>query len=179
MTNIKKISLSAMFLCIGLVLPFLTGQLQTIGNMLLPMHLPVLLCGLILGAKYGFATGIILPVLRSLIFTKPPMYPNAVIYAVELCTYGLVIGLVYKCFAKKNVGAVYASLVSAMISGRIVWAAAKNVVLGLSGKSFTFEMFLSGAFLEAIPGIILQLVLIPVLMVVLQRAGYLPEDKNE
>ena len=67
----QKIVLSGMFLAIGFVLPFLTGQIQQIGKMLLPMHIPVLLCGLICGAKYGLSVGLLLPLSRSLIFGMP------------------------------------------------------------------------------------------------------------
>ena len=89
---IKKITLSAMFLAIGLVLPFLTGQIPEIGSMLLPMHIPVLLCGLICGWQYGGAVGLIVPLLRNLLFGMPPM-PGAVSMAFDLAAYGLIIGL--------------------------------------------------------------------------------------
>ena len=65
---IKRITLSALFLAIGYVLPFLTGQIQTIGNMLLPMHIPVLLCGIVCGWQYGLGVGLVLPITRSWLF---------------------------------------------------------------------------------------------------------------
>ncbi|MBQ1258575.1 MAG: ECF transporter S component, partial [Clostridia bacterium] len=76
-SNILKLTLSAMFMAIGLVLPLLTGQIKTIGNMLLPMHIPVMLCGLICGWYYGAAVGFILPILRSVTFGMPELYPSA------------------------------------------------------------------------------------------------------
>ena len=119
--QVKNLTLAAMFLAIGFVLPFLTGQIQTIGNMLSPMHIPVLLCGLICGWKYGVAVGFILPLLRSMIFGMPPMYPNAIAMAFELMTYGLVIGLLYSRSRWQCVVALYRCLIAAMLAGRVVW----------------------------------------------------------
>lgn len=167
--GIQNLVLSAMFLAIGFVLPLFTGQIKVIGQMLLPMHLPVMLCGLICGAPYGFAVGLLLPILRSVVFSMPPIYPNSVWMSLELAAYGLVIGLVYALFEKKNTLSVYVSLIAAMIAGRIVWGIAKAILLGLGGKPFTFAMFIAGGFAEAFPGIILQLVLIPLIMVIINR----------
>ncbi len=168
---LKNLTLAAMFLALGLVLPLLTGQIPQIGNMLLPMHIPVLLCGLICGWQYGGAVGFVMPLLRYLIFGMPPM-PNAVSMAFELAAYGLVIGLLYFHARRKNLLSVYISMLVAMIAGRAVWGIVQMVVLGLSG--FTWKMFLAGAFLNAIPGIILQLILIPAIMAVLDRTGLVP-----
>ena len=175
--NIKRLTLSAMFLALGLVLPFLTGQVPQIGNMLLPMHIPVLLCGLICGWPYGLIVGIITPLLRCILFGMPPFYPNALGMAFELATYGAVIGIAYHRFAFKGLFRIYASLITAMIAGRIVWGLARVIMLGLGNTPFGWQMFLSGAFLTAIPGIILQLVLIPILMFALERARVLPIDR--
>lgn len=167
----KNLTLSAMFLALGMVLPFLTGQIQQIGNMLLPMHIPVLLCGLICGWQYGAAVGFILPLLRSVTFGMPPMYPVALAMAFELATYGLVSGFLYARSRWQCVIALYRCLIAAMIAGRLVWGVAEIVLLGLRGKAFTWEAFLAGALLNAIPGIILQLVLIPAIMVALNKSG--------
>ena len=168
--TIKKLVLSAMFLSIGLVLPLLTGQIRYIGNMLLPMHIPVLLCGLICGYKWGFAVGAVLPLLRSAIFGKPAIFPNAAAMAFELAAYGAVIGFVFMRSKKRNMLSVYVSLVAAMISGRALWALAETVILGIWFDGFTLELFYTNAFLTAIPGIILQLVLIPAVMFALQKS---------
>lgn len=114
----KNITLSAMFLAIGFVLPFFTGQIKQIGNMLLPMHIPVLLCGLICGWKYGACIGFILPLMRSAIFGMPVLFPNAVSMALELAAYGLVVGIVYGVSKWKCVIALYRALIIAMITGR-------------------------------------------------------------
>ena len=166
---LKNMILSAVLLAVGMVLPMLTIQIKEIGDSLLPMHIPVMLCGLLCGWQYGGFIGFILPVLRSVIFGMPPIYPNAVWMALELAAYGVAIGLVYSAFKKKNILSIYVSLVSAMLLGRVVWGIAKAVLLGVGGKLFTFTMFWVGGFVDAVPGIILQLVLIPLLVTVLNK----------
>lgn len=165
-----KLTLSAVFMALGMVLPFLTGQVPQIGSMLLPMHLPVFLCGLICGWKYGAAVGLILPLLRTAVFGMPPVYPTAIAMAFELLTYGLVSGLVYHR-GHQNVVKLYGAMVIAMVSGRVVWGIAQLVLLGIKGNAFTLQAFISGALLSAVPGIVLQLVLIPVIMVALDKGG--------
>ena len=167
----KNLTLSAMFLAIGMVLPFLTGQIPQIGNMMLPMHIPVLLCGVICGCKYGAVLGFILPLIRYMVFGMPVLFPTGMAMAFEMLTYGLVIGLVYSLSRWKCIVSLYRALIAAMISGRLVWAVAQMVLLGVSGGAFTMKMFLAGAFFNAVPGIIIQLVLIPAVMVALGRTG--------
>ena len=113
---VRNLTITGMFLAIGLVLPFLTGQLQSMGNALLPMHLPVFLCALICGWKYAVPMAFILPPLRSLLFTMPPLYPTAVSMAFELAVYALVTGLVYALLRKKNVLSVYISVIAGMLA---------------------------------------------------------------
>lgn len=163
--------LSAMFLALGIVLPFFTGQIPQVGQMLLPMHIPVLLCGLICGWQYGAAVGLVTPLLRSVLFTAPPMYPAAVAMAFELAAYGSIAGFLYARSRWQCVVALYRSLLIAMVGGRVVWGMVRVVLAGMSGSAFTWQMFLSGALLTAIPGIALQLVFIPAVMVALDRAG--------
>ena len=161
---IKKTIISAMFLGLGMVLPFLTGQIKEIGDTLLPMHIPVMLCGLICGGKYGFIVGLILPFLRSVTVGMPPLFPNAVWMSIELATYGFVVGFLYSSYNKKQTWWLYCSLIISMICGRISWGVAKAVLLGVSGKMFTLEAFITGGIIDAVPGIILQIVLIPVIV---------------
>ena len=172
---IRNLTLSAMFLAIGFVLPFLTGQIQPFGMMLLPMHIPVLLCALICGWKYGLAVGLILPVLRSATLGMPPMIPMAVSMSLEMATYGLILGLMYMFYQKKtSLGffpVIYLSLIKAMLIGRAVWGIAMFLLLSARGGMFTFQAFIAGAFVNAVPGIILQLVLIPAVMIALDKAG--------
>ena len=172
--NLQKLVLSAMFFALGLVLPFLTGQIREIGNMLLPMHLPVLLCGLICGWKYGGVVGFFVPLVRSLIFGMPVLYPNAVGMAFELLTYGLLTGLLFQKAEHQSTKKLFATLLITVVSGRIVWGIARTVMLGLSDESFTFAMFIANGITNAIPGLILQFTLIPAIILVLKKAKLIP-----
>ena len=165
----RQLVLAALFLALAFVLPMITGHVPQIGNMLCPMHFPVLLAGFVLGGPWGLALGFIAPLLRSVLFGMPPMYPIAISMAFELATYGLVSGLVWHR-VKHTLPMMYAALVSAMVAGRLVWGAVRFVLAGLTGSSFPFSAFLSGALLTAIPGIVAQLVLIPLILVALQNA---------
>lgn len=175
---VLNLTLVAMFLAVGLLLPFLTGQIQHIGNMLLPMHIPVIMCGLICGWKYGLAVGAVMPILRSLIFTMPPMYPQAIAMAFELAAYGFVVGLLYERSRWKCIISLYRSMLIAMIAGRIVWGIAEIFLLGLGENGFTWGAFMTGAFLNAFPGIILQLIFIPAMMLVLNKTGLVTFSKH-
>ena len=167
--NLLNLVLSAMFLALGIVLPFLTGQIKEIGNMLLPMHIPVMLCGLVCGWQYGLLIGAVTPILRSALFGMPVMFPSAISMAFELATYGFVIGYLFSHAKWKCIKSLYRCLIIAMISGRVVWGIVQTCLLGLGGNGFTLTMFLSGAILNAIPGIILQLVLVPAVMLILGK----------
>lgn len=167
----RNFVLAAMFMALGLVLPFLTGQIQQIGNMLLPMHLPVLVCGLICGWQYGAVVGFVLPLLRFALFGMPPIYPMGVSMAFELAAYGFLVGWLYSHSRWQCIISLYRCLLAAMVGGRLVWGAVRVLLSGVAGQAFTWEMFLSGALLTAIPGIVLQLTLIPALMLALDRTG--------
>ncbi len=170
--KLKKIVFSALFIALGLVFPFLTGQIKEIGKMLLPMHIPVLLCGLILGWQYGVAVGFITPILRSICFSMPVMYPNAISMAFELATYGGVAGYIYLNSKWQCTKSLYRSMIIAFFVSRASLGITKTLLMGFG--NYTIKMFVAGAFLDAIPGIIFQVVLIPVIMVSLKRAKFVP-----
>lgn len=151
-----------MFIAIGIVLPFLTGQIPEIGSKLLPMHYAVLLSGFMMGPLYGSLIGLITPLLRTLLFQMPP-FLTAITMAFELASYGFFTGLFYKKL-KMNV---YVSLILSMILGRIVWGCASAIIYG----EMTLSIFLTGGFINALPGIILQLILIPILVHTLIKAN--------
>lgn len=176
--NTKNLTISAMLFALGLVLPFLTGQIPQIGSMLLPMHIPALLCGLICGWKYGLFLGFALPLVRSVLFGMPPIYPTATAMAFELATYAVVAGLVYNKEGYYCIRSLYRSLLLAMVAGRVVWGGVMVVLMGVKGNAFTWGAFMADALLNAIPGIILQLVLIPALMLALNKTGVLPSAKK-
>ena len=165
---IKKLVYSAMFLAMAIVFPFVTGQLQSFGAMLCPMHVPVLLCGFICGARYGAAVGATAPLLRFTLFGMPKLL-SAIPMSFELCLYGLCAGLLYKLFPKKMIYT-YVSLVLAMLAGRAVWGAVSAVIAGLNETAFGLEAFWLGAFAGSVPGIVLQIILVPVIVLALKRA---------
>lgn len=171
-SELKNLIISAMLLATGLVLPFLTGQIQQIGNMLLPMHFPVILCGFICGWKYGLSVGFIMPLLRSALFSMPVMYPSAIAMAFELAAYGFFAGFLFSHAKWQCLKSLYRCLVMSMVLGRVVWGIAMTVLLGLGSDSFTLTAFLTGAVLNAIPGIIAQLILIPAIMLALHKTHF-------
>ena len=168
--QIRKLTYSALFLALAMVLPFVTGQIPQIGSMLSPMHIPVLLCGFLCGWPWGLAVGVIAPMLRSVIFGMPAMFPGAVAMTFELATYGAVSGLLYKMLPRRK-SSVYITIVTAMLLGRIVWGIARLILAGLSGQTFTWALFMAGAFTNAFPGIILHLALVPLLVIIMEKAG--------
>ena len=170
----KKIVLSGLFLALGLVMPFMTGQIPEIGNMLLPMHIPVLVCGFVCGWQYGLVVGFLTPLLRSFLFGMPPLVPKAICMAFELAAYGFVVGLMYQKMRHKKWG-IYISLLVAMVMGRAVWGLVATVVYQVAGVSFGMELFLTEAFVNAIVGIMVQLVLVPALIYSLEKANLLEE----
>lgn len=178
-TPVKSLVLSALFIAIGITLPFLTGQLKIIGKMLLPMHLPVMLCGLICGWQYGLICGIITPLLRSVLFGMPILFPSAAAMSVELAVYGSVIGLLYRRINNGKVVSLYISLVSAMVIGRAIWGIVMYFFIFVNGNNFTFTAFIAGAFTDAFPGIILQLILIPAIMTALHKAKVINAQKGK
>lgn len=174
MSNTKKLTLSALFIALGIVLPFITGQVPQVGNMLLPMHIPVLLCGFVCGGPYGLAVGFILPLLRSLLLGMPKLMPTAVGMAFELATYGVTAGLMYSRFKNRNFG-IYISLITSMVAGRVIWGMVSLVLYRILGNPFTWEIFAAEAVLNAIPGIIVQLILIPAIIFALKKNHLLDE----
>lgn len=174
---IFNISFTGIMIALGLVLPFLTGQIPEIGSMLCPMHIPVFICGLICGWKYGLIAGLLTPVLRSITFGMPPLYPTAISMSFELATYGFTSGLFFQLFKKlktKYILNTYLTLIISMLLGRIVWGIARYVISIFDGSNlFNIKIFITGAFISAWPGILLQLILIPSLMFILVKAKLL------
>lgn len=169
--SLFRLILAAMFLALAMVLPFLTGQIKQFGNALCPMHIPILLCGFFCGPWYGLGIGLIAPLLRFALFGMPPIMPTGVAMCFELAAYGFAAGMLYKLLPKK-IPYIYVSLIGAMIVGRLVWGCAMLVLMGLGKAEFGWAAFLSGAVTNAIPGIILQIVLIPVLVMALKKYTY-------
>lgn len=170
-TRVRNLVLSALMLAVAYVLPFFTGNIPQIGSMLLPMHLPTLLCGFLCGGPWGAAVGFLAPLLRSFYVGMPKLYPTAVAMAVEMAVYGLVAGVLYRRLPGKGLGRIYVSLVAAMLSGRVVWGITMALITLTAGSTFPMSAFVAGAFANAVPGIILQLVAIPAIVFALERAA--------
>lgn len=164
----KRLVLASLFLVIGLILPFFTGQIPMIGNMLLPMHIPVLLCGFICGWKYGLAVGGLTPLVRSVLFGMPILFPNAIGMAVELAVYGVCAGILGNRFGRKLTG-IYPALILTMITGRMAWGITSFVLFSVLGNQFTWEIFFAQSVWNAIPGIAIQLIIIPLIVHVIPQ----------
>lgn len=161
----KRLVVSALMLALALVLPYFTGGIPAIGNLLL--------CGFLCGGGWGAGVGLAAPLLRSLLAGRPEFFPTAFSMAFELAAYGLISGLLYRRLPK-NAAGVYASLAGAMVGGRMVWGAVRALITLASPTPFGLAIFWTEAVLNAIPGILLQLVLIPALVLSLQRARLSP-----
>lgn len=168
MSKIRKITYSAFFICLGLVLPLLTGQIKEFGMMLTPMHFPVLICGIVCGEMAGLMVGIVTPLLRSVLFQMPILFPSAFAMAFELGAYGWLFAYLYKKL-KRYPFALYISLISAMLGGRILWGLIMALIMNIQGNAYTVSMFLNGAILNSLPGILLQLLLIPMIVKSLRK----------
>ncbi len=169
-----KLVLSALFLAIGMVLPMLTGQIAQIGSMLLPMHIPVLLCGFICGYKYGAAVGFILPLIRTMLFGVPNLYPEAIAIAFELASYGFLSGFLFGRAKWQCIKMLYRCLIAAMLGGRIIRGIVQALLLGFKGNQLIVSSFISGVVIHSIPGIILQLILVPSIMLALHKTHLVP-----
>ena len=172
--NLKRMIYAALCLALCMVLPFLTGQIPEIGKRLSPMHIPVFLCGFLCGWPWGLAVGAIAPILRSALFGMPAMGPDAFSMAFELAAYGAVAGILYKMLPRKP-WSVYISLIVAMIVGRLVWGLSKWAMLG---NAFTPAIFITKGFVDALPGIILHIVLIPPIVLALNKAGFVENNRR-
>ena len=161
--RLAALTCAAVCLALCLTLPLLTMQLRSFGRMLAPMHFPVLLAGFLCGPWWAGAVGLIAPVLRHAVFAQPPV-PNCYAMALELATYGVVTGLLHRAAPKRTA----ASLLAAMLAGRAVFGLAMALV---TGGTYTWKAFVAAAFLDAWPGMLLQLALIPALLAALRRAG--------
>ena len=167
---IRRMVSAAVCLALCMVLPFLTGQIPQVGSALSPMHIPVLLAGFLCGPWWAMAVGAVAPLLRFALFGMPPIFPTGVAMCFELAAYGLVSGLLYARLPKKTVN-IYVSLVAAMLAGRVVWGIVRVALSGVAGQPFTWAAFMAGAFANAVPGIIVHILLIPVIVMALRKAG--------
>ncbi len=174
MSSMKKLTISALCVALCVILPQVIPG-QELRSLLSPMHLPVLLCGLVCGWPYGAACGVMGPVLSSLITSMPPTAPLVPMIP-ELCAYGLMAGLLMQVIRTGKLYAdLYLSLVPAMLIGRVVGGVARALFFMAQAKSYSIALWVGSYLTGTLPGIILQLVLLPILVVALTKAKLIPE----
>lgn len=166
--NTKQLVLAALCVALGVVLPVAFHSIPNAGSVLLPMHIPVLLCGLVCGPVYGLLSGILTPLLSSMIAGMPPIaYLPGMLC--ELAAYGLAAGVLRRFVRTgKRPLDLYIQLVSAMLIGRLVYGVMNALIF--SAGNYSFAVFVSGAFVTALPGIVIQLVLLPAVVLLLEKA---------
>lgn len=174
---LRQLILSSLMIALGIVLPFLTGSSPELGSVFLLMHIPVLLSGLMLGGKYGLIIGLMTPLLRSILFVAPPLYPIAIVMAFELSAYGFFIGWIHQRLSNKPLN-VFISLMTSMLIGRFCWGLGASILYPLAGLNFGLNIFLLTAFVKGLPGMAIQLVMIPTLYFSLNRTGILESLKQ-
>lgn len=168
--SVQRLVMAGLCLALCLVLPFLTGQIPEIGSRLSPMHIPVLLCGFLCGWPWALILGVIAPLLRFVLFGLPPLFPTGVSMMVELGVYGLTAGLLRRILPRKP-AFLYLALILSMLLGRLAWGGAQWALMALGASTFSFRAFLAGALLNAWPGIVCHVLLIPPVVLALEKAG--------
>jgi len=154
----KQISLSALFVSLGILFPIFFHQLGLAGRIFSPMHYPVFFAGILVGPVSGAVAGILSPILSFFLTGMPPPYAVPLM-ALELPVYGVSIGLFYRRLKIP----ILISLVLSMIAGRIAFALGIFVIGAFVNLPISFISFLEASFITGLPGILLQLILIPVL----------------
>ena len=167
MNKTKQLVLTAMFIALGVILPQAFHAIPNAGSIFLPMHIPVLISGYVTGPLFGMICGILTPVLSHLIFSMPPapILPSMIC---ELAVYGLMTGLLNKVIKIENdYVKAYVVLILSMLAGRLTYGILNTLIF--KAGSYSFAAWTSAAFVTALPGIIIQLLIIPILVVRLRK----------
>lgn len=179
--SLYRLLITAILLAVGMVLPFLTGQLQSFGQLISPLHIPAFICGLTCGWGWGAALGLVLPILRGLIFGMPPFPAVGLPMAFELMFYGLVSGIAYpmlrKAFKDKRLVAMLIAMVIAMIVGRCAGGVAKAIMMGVQGQGYAFSVFFASYFTGTAVGAVIHLIVCPLIVLALEKAKLSPLGK--
>ena len=168
MSSIKKMVIAALFIALGITLPLAFHSIPNAGRVFLPMHIPILLCGILCGFPYGLIVGIITPLLSSLLTGMPPaaFLPSMIC---ELAAYGTVSSLLMRYVrVKQTYAKTYIALIGAMIFGRLFYGILNALIFSVG--SYSMQIWLAAAFVTALPGVIIQIIIIPTIVVVLQKA---------
>lgn len=168
-----NLTLSGLMLALAFVLPYLTGNIPEFGSLLLPMHLPAFLCGFLCGPFWGMAMGFVAPILRSLTLGMPPSMVMAVPMAFELAAYAGVCGWIFYLLKEKTqistLAATYFALVPALVLGRLVYALAKAAITLSRVDVAALAPYIFESIATALPGVAVQLTLIPVILLAVER----------
>ena len=180
--SLYRLLITAILLAVGMVLPFLTGQLQSFGQLISPLHIPVFICGLTCGWGWGAALGFILPILRGLIFGMPPFPAVGLPMAFEMLFYGLVTGALYpllrKVFRDKHIVAMLIAMVAAMILGRCAGGVTRAIMMGMQGQSYAFSAFFASYFTGTVVGAVIHIIVCPLIVLALEKARLSPLAKT-
>lgn len=174
--QVKNLIIAGMCVAIGIILPMAMHSIPNAGRVFLPMHIPILICGLACGWQYGLLCGILTPLLSSLMTGMPPMaiLPGMLC---ELAVYGAVTGIIINTVrTKSRYLNLYIALITAMISGRIVMGILNALIF--QAGNYAFKMWIAGAFVTAVPGIVIQILLIPTIVYGLQKAKLISNETN-
>lgn len=167
MSNTKKMIYSALMIAVGIILPLALHSIPNSGSILLPMHIPVLIAGIVCGFPYGLICGIVTPLLSSMLTGMPPavFLPSMIC---ELAGYGIVSSLLMRISVKNTYAKIYVSLLGAMLTGRIVYGILNSLIFSVG--SYSMQIWLTSAFVTSLPGIAIQIIVIPALVIALQKA---------
>ena len=184
MSETKKIVITAMLIALSVVLPLAFHTVPGAGPVLLPMHIPVLLAGLVCGWKYGLASGLAAPILSNTLTGMPPSFAMASLMSIELGVYGLVAGILAYVVRTKSASLdLYICLVISMLAGRLVAGVAMAVYFAPlvtwpdaygNVAGFTLAAWVATYFVASLPGIVIQLAFVPSVVMALERERVIP-----
>lgn len=176
-SNLRKMVFAAACLALAIVLPSFLGGVQVLGQAISPMHIPAFLCGFLCGWPWAIFVGFIAPILRGLLFGMPPLWPVGVRMAFELAAYGFCCAIFFKLFKHWNIWArTFASLIIAMILGRIFAGIVTALILGFGGNGYTISAFIASYVTGTAVGMVIHLIVVPVIVVALYKAGLIPDE---
>ncbi len=171
-TKTARITGTALCMALGLILPSFFHMVGA-GPTFLPMHIPVLLCGLLFGWQSGIVCGIFVPLVSSLLTGMPPLFPTGAAMIFELGTYGGLAGLLYRKLSLN----IYPALIFSMLGGRIASGVANAVFMGIAGKAYGLTAFITASFVTSLPGIVIQIIIIPIIIFALERSGVINNER--
>ncbi len=160
--SVKNLLVAAALLVLSVVLYKFFGGFTLFGGYLCVMEAPILLCGLLCGPVLGALAGAAAPIVCSLLFNSPTMNPDALAIAVEYIVFGVACGVLYKIMCQN----VYISLILSMYLGRTAYGVMMRILVDYSSESFLYDIIFC-----CIPGIVLEIVLLPLIAILLDKTG--------